>query len=202
MTASASNRTNVGANAATVAPNKINTTAATAAATVTAAASTATGLNATITGNPPKEFYDQLIVTMTNLQQVSPLHQQKIVVKSRKHEESINLAKLQLSMLKMMYACGDIIWEEGTVKNIHLATFAQGIKNILIRLATVQTTQLANMFTTVFTTKPDNDDDEMHLNPLNRLMSLSVFPQKNINVHLNASFQRVDLEVGLIYKSI
>ncbi len=104
-------------------------------------------------------------------------------------------------MLKLMYACSDINWEEGTVKNIHLATFAQGFKNLLDRSATVQTTQLANLFTTGFTTEPDKDNDDKHLNPLNRLMSLSVFPQKVTKAHLNASFQSVDLEVGLIYKS-
>jgi hypothetical protein len=188
----------------TAATNKSSTAAATAATATTAVAATAptaTVLNATIAGNPPKEFYDQLIAMMRNLQQVAPLHQQKIVVKSREHEESINLAKLQMSMLKLMYACGDINWEEGMVKNIHLATFAQGFKNLLDRLATVQTTQLANLFTTVFTTEPNNDNNDTHLNPLNRLMSLSVFPQKFTKAHLNASFQSVNLEVGLIYKS-
>jgi hypothetical protein len=82
-----------------------------------------------------------------------------------------------MSMLKLMYACSNIDWEEGTVKNIHLATFAQGFKNLLNRLATGQTTQQANLFTTVFTIEPKNDDNDMHLNPLNSLMSLSVFPQ-------------------------
>jgi hypothetical protein len=138
---------------------------------------------------------------MRNLQQAAPLHQQKNVIKSCKHEESIDLANLQTSLLKLMYACNNIDWEEGTVKNIHLATFAQGFKNLLGRSAMVQTTQLANLFTTVFTTEPDDDGDEMHLNLLNRLMSLSVFPQKFTKVHLNTSFQSVDLEVGSIYKS-
>jgi hypothetical protein len=31
-------------------------------------------------------------------------------------------------MLKLMYAYGDIDWEEEMVKNIHLATFTQGFK--------------------------------------------------------------------------
>jgi hypothetical protein len=38
-------------------------------------------------------------------------------------------------------------------------------------------TQLANLFTTVFTTELNDDNDEMHLNPLNRLMS-HLFPAK------------------------
>jgi hypothetical protein len=95
----------------------------------------------------------------------------------------------------------DIDGEEGMVKNIHLATFMQGFKNLLDRSAMVQMIQLANLFTTVFPTEPNNDNDETHLNPLNRLMSLSVFLQKNTKVHLNASFPSIDLEVGLIYKS-
>jgi hypothetical protein len=40
----------------------------------------------------------------------------KIVVESCDHEESVDLAKLQISMLQLMYAGGDIDWEEGTVK--------------------------------------------------------------------------------------
>ncbi len=177
-TTSASKRTNVGTNVTAATTNKISTAAATAAAAVAATASTATGRYAIIAGNPPEEFYDQLIATMRNQQQAAPLHQQKIVVKSREHKESIDLAKLQMSMLKLMYACGNIDWEEGTLKNIHLATFMQGFKNLLNMLATVQTTQLANLFTTVFTIEPDDGDNHTHLNPLNRLMSLSVFPQK------------------------
>ncbi len=75
VTTNASNRTNVGANVATTAPNKINTATATAVAAVTAATSTAISLNATIAGNPPKEFYNQLIRMMRNLQQVAPFCQ-------------------------------------------------------------------------------------------------------------------------------
>ncbi len=88
------------------------------------------------------------------------------------------MAKLQMSMLKLMYAWGNINWEEWTAKNIHLATFAQGFKNLLNRSATIQMTELVNLFATDFITEPDIDDNDTHLNPLNRLMSLSVFPQK------------------------
>jgi hypothetical protein len=135
-TTSTSNRNiaPIGVNIAANASNKINTAAAAAITAITATASATTGLNATIAGNPPKEFYDQLIATIKNLQQAAPLHQQKIVVESRKHNESINLAKLQMSMLKLMYACSNINWEEGAVKNIHLATFVQGFKNLPNRL--------------------------------------------------------------------
>jgi hypothetical protein len=41
----------------------------------------------------------------------------------------------------------------------------------------------------------------MQINPLNRLMSLFVFPQKFTKAHLNASFQSIDLETEMIYKS-
>jgi hypothetical protein len=104
----------------------------------------------------------------------TPQHQQKIVVKSQEHKESIDLAKLQTSMLRLMYASGEINWDKGTVTNIQLATFAQGYKNLLDRLATVQATQLANLFTSVFSAEADNDDENLQLNPLNRLMSLFV----------------------------
>ena len=50
-------------------------------------------------------------------------------------------------------------------------------------------------------TEPKEDDDDWQINPLNRLMSLVVFPLKFAKGHLNASFQSLDLEAGLIYKS-
>ncbi len=62
-------------------------------------------------------------------------------------------------------------------------------------------TQLSNLFVTVFTTELEDDNNDTAINPLNRLMSLFVFPQKFTKVHLNASFQSIDLETGSIYKS-
>ncbi len=150
--------------------------------------------------HPGKDFYEQLIATMKSLS-AGPQHQQKIVVESREHEESIDLAKLQISMLKLMHASGEIDWDKCTVKNITLGTFAQGFNNLLDRSAMVQATQLANLFTLVFSTETDNNDDDS-LNPLNRLLSLFVFTPKFTKAHLNASFQNVDLELGAIYKSI
>jgi hypothetical protein len=80
-----------------------------------------------IPGGVPPEFYTQLIETMKIMQVVqAPQAIPKIVVESRNHEESVDLAKLQISMLQLMYAGGDIDWEEGTVKNVQLADFVQG----------------------------------------------------------------------------
>ena len=150
-------------------------------------------------GSAPPEFFAQLIQTMKSLQ--APQLPPKTIVESRDHQESVDLAKLQTSMLKLMYVSGDIDWDEATIKNIRLATFSKGFKNLLDRTASVQVTQLSNLFVTVFTTEPEDDDDDTATNPLNRLMSLSVFPQKFTKAHLNASFQSVDLETGSIYKS-
>ena len=111
------------------------------------------------------------------------------------------MAKLQISMLKLMNASGKIDWDECTIKNITLGTLAQGFKNLLDRLATVQATQLANLFTSVFSTEADDNNDDSNLNPLNRLLSLFVFTPKFTKAHLNASFQNIDLELGVIYKS-
>jgi hypothetical protein len=191
----ASNKTSAAA-AASVTTN-IAATVSTAAATSISV--TTAGGGSTIE-HPRKDFYDRLIETMKNLS-AAPQHQQKIVVESREHEESVNLAKLQISMLKLMYASKKIDWDECTVKNITLGTLAQGFKNLLDRLATVQATQLANVFTSVFSTEADDDDDDSNLNPLNRLSSLFVFTPKFTKAHLNASFQNIDLELGVIYKS-
>jgi hypothetical protein len=179
----------------------VSATTSTAAAISTAAATSASATTAggSTIKHPGKAFYNQLITTMKNF--AAPQYQKKIVVESREHKESVNLAKLQTSMLRLMYASGETDWDKGTVKNIQLASFAQGFKNLLDRLATVQATQLANLFTSVFSTEADNDDDDSHLNPLNRLLSLFVFTPKFTKAHINASFQNVDLELGAIYKS-
>jgi hypothetical protein len=68
-------------------------------------------------------------------------------------------------------------------------------------MATVQATQLANLFTLIFSTETDNDDNNLQLNPLNRLMSLYDFTPKFTKAHLNASFQNINLEFGTMYKS-
>jgi hypothetical protein len=130
----------------------------------------------------------------------APLAIPKIVVESWDHEESVDQAKLQISLLQLMYAGGDIDWEEGTIKNVQLADFTQGFKNLLVRSAAVQAAQLTNLFMTSFTTEME-DDDNVLANPLQRLMSLVCFPPKFTKGHLNASFQSFDLEAGAIYKS-
>ncbi len=61
-----------------------------------------------------------------------------------------------------MYASGKIDWDKGTIANIQLATFAQGYKNLLDRSATVQATQLANLFTSIFSTEPEDKDNDLH----------------------------------------
>jgi hypothetical protein len=148
---------------------------------------------------PTQEFYTQLLKTMKVLRQAPP-QQQKIVVKLREHKDSVDLAKLHNNMLMLFYVNGKINWEEGTVKNINLATFAQGFANLLSRTAIVQETQFANLLNTVFTTQPNNDSDNL-ANPLERMMSLTVSPKRFTKAHLNASFQCADLEAGLMYKN-
>ncbi len=146
-----------------------------------------------------QKFYTQLLETMKVLRQAPP-QQQKIVVKSHEHEDSVDLAKLHNNMLTLFYVNGKIDWEEGTVKNVNLATFAQGFANLLSRTAMVQETQFANLLNTIFTTQPNNDSDDL-ANPLERLMSLMVFPKKFTKANLNATFQCADLKAGLMYKN-
>jgi len=67
-------------------------------------------------GSAPPEFFAQLIQTMKSLQ--APQLPPKIIVEFRDHQESVDLAKLQTSMLKLMYVSGDIDWDEATIKNI------------------------------------------------------------------------------------
>ncbi len=86
------------------------------------------------------------------------------------------------------------------MKNVNLATFAQGFANLINRTATVQGTQFANLLNTIFTTQTDDDVDDL-TNPLERLMSLTVFPKKFTKAHVNASFQCTDLEAVLMYKN-
>jgi len=131
----------------------------------------------------------------------APAHPSKIIVESRDHKETIDLAKLQTAMLQLFYATGEINWDDGIAKNIKVANFSQGFKNLLARSVSIQATQLRHLFITIFQTEPDDDDDENHSNPLNRLMSLVDFPPKFTKGHLNASFQSSDLKTGSLYKS-
>jgi hypothetical protein len=55
-----------------------------------------------------------------------------------------------MSMITLFYVNGNIDWDEGTVKNITLATFAKGFKDLLGRTATVQEAQFANLLNTIF----------------------------------------------------
>jgi hypothetical protein len=168
--------------------------------TTAPSASLPPGIAAVAVGpNPPPEFFTQLIETMKNIQ--APQQPTKIVVESRDHEETIDLAKLQTGMLQLMYATGDINWDDGSVQNVRVATFSQGFLNLLSRSASVQATQLTNLFATIFATEPEDDDDEFQSNPLSRLMSMVVFTSKFTKGHLNASFQSSDLETGSMYKS-
>jgi hypothetical protein len=75
---------------------------------------------------------------MKNIQ--APSQPSKIVVESRDHEETINLAKLQTAMLQLFYAMGDINWDDGVVKNVKVANFSQGFKNLLARSVSIQAT--------------------------------------------------------------
>jgi hypothetical protein len=72
-----------------------------------------------------QEFYKQMVETMRIFQENAPSKQQKIVVKSRDHKETIDAATLQTSMLKLMYAVTVPDWDEGTVKSVRLALFTQ-----------------------------------------------------------------------------
>jgi hypothetical protein len=53
---------------------------------------------------------------MKNIQ--APLHLSKMVFESRDYKDTIDLTKLQNGMLQLMYATGDVIWNDGIVKNI------------------------------------------------------------------------------------
>ncbi len=153
-----------------------------------------------VTDGPDKEFYRVMIETMKKLQNGAPIQNQKIVLKSCDHEETVNAAKLQTSIVRLMYATTNTVdWEEGTVKSVHLGTFTQEFKNLLERSAMVQVTQLTNLAKIIFTAKSEDDDND---SPLNKLMLLYVFQAKIVNGHLNATFQSDDLELAAMHKSM
>jgi hypothetical protein len=101
-------------------------------------------------------------------------------------------------MLKLFYVNDVINWDEGTVKDIHLTTFAKVFLNLLNRTATVQEIQFANLLNTIFKVQPDNDNNKL-ANPLERLMSLSIFPKNFTKAHLNMNFQCINLEANMMY---
>ncbi len=100
-----------------------------------------------------------------------------------------------------MYATDNVNWDDSSVKNICTAIFTQGFMTLLSRLAAVQAALLTNLFNTIFTSKQEDDYDDSALHPLDRLMSLIVFPPKFVKGHLNPSFQSSNLKSGTIYKS-
>jgi hypothetical protein len=145
-----------------------------------------------------QEFSKLMVETMQKMQHAPLQGQTKILVKSCDHKETINAAKLQNSMVRIMYAMTKTVnWEDGTIKSISLATFTQEYQNLLERSVSVQVTQLANLFRTIFSTEPNKDNNSG--GPLNRLMFLCVFPLKITKGHLNATFQSNDLEIAAIF---
>jgi hypothetical protein len=92
-----------------------------------------------------------------------------------------------------------INWDDGTIKSVSLTTFTQEYQNLLECSVSAQVMPLANLFRTIYSTEPDKDNHDG--GPLNRLMSLYVFPPKFTKGHLNATFQSNDLELTSIYKS-
>jgi hypothetical protein len=178
---------------------EINKASTNANATTTAHATATTAApQPSLVKDQQQEFYKQMVETMRIIQDNAPSKQQKIAVESKDHKETIDAAKLQMSMLKLMYAFAVLDWDEGTVKSVRLALFTQEYKNLFERLATVQVTQLSNLIKMVFSTKPDDEDDD---GPLNRLMLMYVIPPKFTKGHVNATFQSDELEFAAIYKS-
>ncbi len=110
------------------APTKGNPATATAHSTTIPAATAAIPA----TGFPSKEFYAQLIEVMKNFQALQ--QPSKIVVESWDYKVIVNSAKLQTSMLQLMYAHDEIDWDDGTIKNSCPATFSTGFKNLQGRL--------------------------------------------------------------------
>ncbi len=133
--------------------------------------------------------------------QHTPLQGQiKIVSESRNHDKILDAAKLQNSMVRLMYATMKTVdWDNGAIKSVSLTTFTQEYQNLLEHSISVQVTQLTNLFRIIFSTEPDKDNNDG--SPLNRLMSPYVFPPKFTKGHLNAMFQSNNLELSAIYKS-
>jgi hypothetical protein len=77
---------------------------------------------------------------------VLPSRIKKIVVESCNHKEIVDAAKLQTSMVRLMYASTKTVdWAEGTIESVLLGTFTQEFKNLLECSAVVQVTQLTNL---------------------------------------------------------
>jgi hypothetical protein len=109
-----------------------NKASANANATTTAHATATTAApQPSLVKDQQQEFYKQMVETMRIIQENTPSKQQKIVIESRDHKETIDAAKLQTSMLKLMYAVAVPDWDEGTVKRVCLALFTQEYKIFL-----------------------------------------------------------------------
>jgi hypothetical protein len=92
--------------------------------------------------------------------QCAPLQDQtKIIIESHDHKEIVDVAKLKNSMVRLMYAVTKTIdWDNGTIKSISLATFTQEYQHLHEHSISVQVMQLTNLFRTIFSTEPDEDE--------------------------------------------
>jgi hypothetical protein len=65
-----------------------------------------TAVNNAVTDGPDKEFCRVMIKTIKKLQNGAPIQNKKVVIESRNQEETVNAAKLQTSMVWLMYVIG------------------------------------------------------------------------------------------------
>jgi hypothetical protein len=98
-----------------------------------------------------QEFFKLVVKTMQKMQHAPLQGQTKIVVESCDHEEIIDAAKLQNSMVRLMYATTKTVdWDDGTIKSVSLATFTQEYQNLFKHFVSVQIMQITNLFRTIF----------------------------------------------------
>jgi hypothetical protein len=78
-----------------------------------------------VTDGPDKEFCRVMIETMKKLQNGAPIQNKKVVIESCNHKETVDATKLQMSMVRLMYATTNMVdSEEETVKSVCLGTFS------------------------------------------------------------------------------
>jgi hypothetical protein len=146
-----------------------------------------------------QEFFKLMVKTMQKMQHAPLQGQTRIVVKSHDQEETINVAKLQNSMVRLMYTTTKTVnWDKGTIMSVSLATFTQEYQNLLGRSISVQVTQLSNLFRNIF---PLNQTKLTTMAPPSTGLCFYVFPPKFTKGHLNDMFQSNNLELAAIYKS-
>jgi hypothetical protein len=149
---------------------------------------------------PDQEFYKVMIETMKNLQKGAPIQNQKIIVESRDHEETVNAAKLQMSMVRLMYATTTTVnwWRE----LLSQFTLAPSPKSTRASWSTPPLYKSPSLQILPRPFSPLNPKTTKTIAHSTGVCCSTFSSKKIIKGHLNTTFQSDDLKLAAMHESM